>query len=222
MNVVAGNSVGWSLTPNVMRVTMLGTQCGGVSKLAAVPQRTSHYVRFYFRNDETQNTNWHPTWYNCCGTIQMVPWSRRGTSQGVFIGPQIARAANGSDMPYPYNFWRPGVQGQGNRTLSNGTWYRYEYYLEYVSATGYRIYPRVYDMAGNLLYDVNAFFPSDYQGQGPTLAAYYAAGNAFGITDAQLATHFGMGNEGPGGASNSGQSWYYARVGISLNGWVGP
>ena len=216
LNVVAGVPLGWTRTPNVMSVRYLGEACAQFEKTDAVPASTSHYGRMYFRNDATSGPNNHPVTYNCCGPIQIVPWARYPTATGLWINLR-------TNAPYPFNAWAPGVVGTaGHRQLSHGTWYRYEWFIEYVTPTTLRFWPRLYDLAGNLLYDSSTFVHQDYGGSGPNLASWYAAGNVITITDPQLARRFGAGNEGPAGAPNTGQYYYFASMALSLSGWVGP
>jgi hypothetical protein len=226
MAVVAGAPLGWSLTPNVLRVTQLGpTKCGNLERTQqTIAAGQSHWGRLYFRNDETGTGHWHPVTYNCCGAIQMVPWLRFADAGGVRIGVGTSRDGQGATLNYPYNVWIPGARaGAGPVRLPHGQWFRYEWELRYVTPTSYRIYPRLYDLAGTLLYDYRSFFQNDNQGAGAkSLATWYEVdGRAFGITDPQLATHFGLGNEGPGGSSATGGSWYLARVGLGVTGWLG-
>jgi hypothetical protein len=226
--VVEGAALGWSLTPNVLRVTQRGaTLCGDVevnSGSARPAPSQTHWGRFFFRNDETANGHWHPVRYNTVGTVQSVPWLRFGSAGGVRVGPGTSRTGAGAGLSYPYNAWTPAVSpGSGSVLLSHGTWYRYEWMKEYVSALAYRIYPRIYSLAGAPLYDYTQFYQND-NADGPSshsLESWYAAGNTFGVTDADLARNFGIGNEGPGGSNDSNQSWYFGSVRISTGGWIG-
>jgi hypothetical protein len=224
LTVVPGASVGWTGTSNVLRIQMRGaTGCAQVQKERALPPSTSHWGRFYFRNDEVGNVNGHPVTYNCCGSIQIVPWSRSGSAAGVLIGPRPARDGTGTNLGYPYYGWFPAVAGQrGSTRLPNGTWFRYEWHIEYTSQRAYRIYPRIYNMAGELLYDFRNLFQMDYQGNGHSLKSWYDAGNTFGVNDPVLATHFGLGNEGPANSSATMGYWYVADVALSTKGWIGP
>jgi hypothetical protein len=229
LSVVEGAPLGWTLTPNVLRVTQRGpTFCGDVevnSGSARPAPSQTHWGRFFFRNDETANGHWHPIRYNTTGTVQSVPWARFGGMSGVAVGPNTSRTGAGVSLPYPYNQWVPGASpGSGSVRLANATWYRYEWMKEYVSALAYRIYPRIYALAGGApLYDYTSFYQND-NADGPSshsLESWYAAGNTFGVTDADLARNFGIGNEGPGGSSDSNQSWYLGSVRISTGGWIG-
>jgi uncharacterized protein YjdB len=233
LNVVTGAPLNWSRTTNVLRVTQLGpTHCGAVqlnpSPLAA---RQSHWGRMYFRNDETTTGHWHPNTYNAVGSIQHVWWSRYANSEGVRIGMRPNLDVAGASLGYPRNGWFAGQPGVGIVRLPHGTWFRYEWHMEYLDAPPpaafpdgavFRFWPRIYNMSGELLYDHNNFFYLDSNGSAAqSLAAYYAAGGAFSVGDADLARRFGLGNEGPGGSNNSGESWYIADVALSLKGWIG-
>jgi uncharacterized repeat protein (TIGR01451 family) len=224
--VVGGTSVGWTKTPNVLRLQQLGpTSCGTLEKVDVLPVSTSHWGRFYFRNDEVGTQHNHVVTYNpgVGAPIQTALWNRSGNASGVNIFMRTYYQSNGSAMTYPLNVWSIGTPAQsGVDRLQNGVWYRYEWHMEYVTPTTYRIWPRIYNMAGNLLYDAERFFQSDYPQSGSfSLASWYAAGNSFGFTDVTLARRFGLGNEGPGGSTNTGGYWYHADVAISTSGWIG-
>ena len=226
MSVVSGASAGFSLTPNVLRMQQRGsTMCGNIERTQnSVPASTTHWGRFYFRNDETATGHWHPVTYNCCGAIQIIPWARFGSPSGVKIGVGTSRDGNGVALGYPYSLWFPGVRpGAGPVQLENGRWYRYEYEIRYLTARSYRIYPRIYDMNGTLLYDYRTFFQNDNNGTtSKSLQTWYEADNrAFGITDPNLAKNIGIGNEGPGGSSDSRGYWYLASLALSTSSWIG-
>jgi hypothetical protein len=211
MSIVAGSTVGWTRTPNVARVQFRGASGGSIQIEAqnVIPASTTHWGRFYVRNDETANMNWHPTAYNTVGDIQMVPFFRDGRSSGWYIGLQLAGHS------YPYVVW------QAQTALPNGQWFRYEWQVEYVSATRYRFHVRVYNMAGTLVLDDDDLMQADYSGSGHSLASFQAAGNTFSVNNAALARNFGLGNEGPAGSTNSGQYYYFASVALSTSGWIG-
>lgn len=228
MSVIDGATVGWTMTPNVLRIQQRGsTACGNIERTQnTVAPSTSHWGRFYFRNDETANGHFHPVTYNCCGAIQMVPWLRFGNITGVRIGVGTARDGNGVTLGYPYSLWFPGTRpGAGAVQLENGRWYRYEWEIRYVTPMSYRVYPRIYDMNNNLLFDYRTFFQNDNAGgaASKSLQTFYEVDNrTFGVTDPALARNFGFGNEGPGGSSNSLGYWYIARSSVSTTGWIGP
>jgi hypothetical protein len=224
LTVVEGASLGWTKTPHVLRLQQLGpTICGTLEKEDAVPASTTHWGRFYFRNDETMSTHNHVVTYNPVGAIQVALWNRSGSSNGFRPFIRTYYDETGASTSYPTNLWNPSVQGVGPASLSNGTWYRYEWMMEYVTPTTYRIHPRIYDMSGRLLHDDATYFQNDYPQSGTaSLASRYAAGDAFGFSDVSLATRFGLGNEGPATSPTSGEYWYHADVALSLEGWIGP
>ncbi len=217
--VVPGSSVGFNRSANVLRIQDLGSSiCGMLEQSAAVPASTTHWGRMYFRNDiAASGTHNHVGTYNAIGNIQVTWWSRQGTTaNGFYPFLRMYYQGNGSPTAYPYNRWAP------RQPLANNTWYRYEWHMEFLSPTVYRLWPRVYDMAGNLILDADDFLQSDPPSSGGhSLASYYAAGNSFGYSDATLSRRLGLGNEGPPSSVNSGQYWYHARVGLSTTGWIG-
>lgn len=226
LTVIPGNSVGWTRTPNVLRLQQLGpNSCGTLEKTDLLPVSTSHWGRFYFRNDETVTQHNHVATYNpgVGAPIQLAFWNRNGAATGVSIFLRTYYRSNGVLSEYPTNIWFIGTANQSAvARLAHGTWYRYEWHMEYVTPTTYRIWPRIYDMSGQLLFDANRFFQSDYPQSGPhSLASWYAAGNTFGFTDVNLGRRLGLGNEGPGGTTNTGGYWYHADVAISTAGWIG-
>lgn len=223
LSVVEGSTVGFNRTANVLAVQQLGeSTCGMLEKVDAVPASTTHWGRFYFRNDETSTIHNHVATYFPVGDIQVALWNRFGAADGfrTFIRTYYDELGNGST--YPHDIWSPGLTGVGAEQLDNATWYRYEWMMEYVTPTTYRIHPRIYDMGGSLLYDDASYFQNDYPQSGPnSLETWYAAGNAFGFTDVALARNVGLGNEGPAGSAATGGFWYHADYALSLEGWIG-
>jgi hypothetical protein len=209
--VVASDGLGWSRTTNVLQVTMRGnTGCGRCLIDDVVPASTSHFGRFYWRNDETEVTNLHPTSYPTGvggETIQIVPWGREGTASGHRI------TMTGG--------FQPKASGQMfGALLTNGVWYRYEWHIEFLTALTYRIYPRIYNASDTLLYDATGYFSSDFPWT-QSLKAYYDGGGSFSIGNAEWAREFSLGNEGPNVSVDNGEHWYFADVAFSLDGWVG-
>lgn len=226
LSVIPGNTVGWTKTANVLRLQQTGSSgCGTLERIDAVPLSTSHWGRLYFRNDEIGTQHNHVVTYNpgVGAPIQTAIWNRWGAPDGVNIFVRTYYTSAGVSMGYPTNVWSIGTPGVfGRDRLAHGTWYRYEWHMEYVTATTYRIWPRIYDMGGTLLYDATRFYQSDYPSSGShSLATWYAAGNTFGFTDVTLGRRFGLGNEGPGGSTNTGGFWYHADVALSTAGWIG-
>jgi len=216
LSVVPASSVGFTRSTNVLRLQQLGTTCGTLERTDAVPQSTSHWGRMYFRNDENSTQHNHVVTYNPLGDIQVAFWNRGGTASGLRVFIRNYYRSNGQPSQYPTNFWSPTT------FLQHGVWYRYEWHMEYVTSTTYRIWPRVYDMAGTLLLDASNYFENDASPtSGRTLAAHYAAGNTFGFSNVAAARRIGLGNEGPPGSPNNGLYWYHANLALSTSGWIG-
>jgi hypothetical protein len=218
LSVVPGSTVGFSRSANVLRLQQLGTTCGMLERLNAIPLSTSHYGRMYFRNDETTSRHNHVMSYFPVGAIQSAVWNRSGTATGVNIRFRTYYAANGAASVYPHAHW---LLGNGSREieLAHGTWYRYEWHMEFLTPTTYRLWPRIYTADGTEpLYDYRDFYGGDFT---VSLAQFYASGGSFGFSDVSMARHFGIGNEGPASGTNSGQYWYHAGVALGTGGWIG-
>ena len=228
-NIINGASVGWAATPNVMEVTHAGQDCTQVS-IQPVPGLASgqnYYIRMYIRMDATnQNEDPanHPISIHPVGAIQGVPWQPHTVNfpplpAGVYKAITSGGAVSGSQSD---NGWNPSPH------LQTGVWYRFEWEYEFVNVRAtdadYRVWPRVYDMSGTLIRDASSFTRTPGWGgdTSQTLANWYSTGGLFRFTDLSLTRDFGVGYEGPAGASNTGQHWYYAKVGIGVNDWIGP
>lgn len=223
LSVVPGAPLGFSEATNVLRVRQLGSgPCGVIQKTNAVPRSTSHWARFYFRNDESGTRNDHTFAYNNVHGglgMQAVPFARYALDQaaGQWRPSIIFRDV------YPYNRWYPPP-------LQAGTWYRYEYHMEFVTETTFRLWPRIYTAAGALLYDSDDFY-TEQGTRTVNLTQYYGAGGMnrtvpLGVLNTEssnpdVARHLGVGNEGNSTAANTGGYWYYAKLALSTAGWIG-
>jgi len=223
LSVVSGASLGWTRSPNILRVREIGNlACGAVQRTQVVPVSTTHWGRMYFRNDETtQSSSFHNFSYRFVGNIQLVWFNRRATAQGFELDVRLPGT-------YPFNIWRLQSAAGTNALnpplvhLQNGTWYRYEWQIEYISAGRIRFWPRMYSNTGVLLYDASNFYQVDTPNSGrATLASWYAAGNSFAVSDLQLIRDIGIGNEGRAPDTRPGQSWYIGNFAISTSGWIG-
>jgi hypothetical protein len=219
LSVVEGSGLGWSRTPNVFRTTMRGgdgEMCGAIQRQDVIPASTTHWGRLYFRwDDDEWGGAMHNYSYNFVGSIQIVYFNPQGSSSGV-------RLSAGLGDTYPYNsWWLKHPTGLANWIhLNLATWYRYEWMVEYITATTIRFWPRVYNMAGDLLYDSDDFYQNDHPNSGEhNLTSWYAAGNTF-TKDAALMRNIGLGNEGRPGP-DTGKHWYTADFAISTEGWIG-
>lgn len=221
IEVVPGAGLAWPT--NVFRVTLRGTNgsgCGQVERRNAVPASTTHWGRMYYRNDEVEMQSQHNFSYNFLAPIQFIFFNRNGRADGFTVDVRLPAG-------FPYNVW--SIQsGLGNDALNpprvvfpHNTWFRYEWMVEYVTPTTFRLWPRLYNLAGTLVADASNFYQMSTPTQGTfTLASYYAAGNTFPIADVQLARNIGIGNEGRVPGNETGR-WYIANFGISTIGWIG-
>jgi len=217
MSVVDGASVNAPGGRNALKVLQRGPYAANLQQAAILPPTTDYYLRFYMRNDDTSPAGDHvvtvDTWYY--GNLLYV---RKYSS---VAGWTFTMGVYGCGYTYPIGYWTPPV------TLSHGAWYRFEYYVHYVDPTHIQVHPRLYDAAGNLMYDDSGYQQSDpgsmsWNGKSDwTLATYYAAGYNFCV-DPQYMQTFGVGNNGQNGAIDTGLPWYYAGIQIRTDHWVGP
>jgi len=210
LEVVAGTAVRgdpWTLTPNVLAIYMRGsTHDYVISKLNAVPQSTTHWGRCYimFEAGVSHQRNMHPFAYDPVGSIDLVylEWG----------GGTAPWAAVGAGVDYLM-----GVEGVGFSSLTRGTWYRYEWQVEYVTPTTVKLWPRIYSMAGVLLYDANRFLHEDNINS--TLAEFWATNTV--TVNAAEAREIGLGQPGPAGTTDTGTATYVAACAISTANWIG-
>ena len=218
LSVVDGASVNAPGGRNALKVLQRGSNlAANLQQANIVPAMTDYYVRFFMRNDDTSPAGDHvvtvDTWQY--GNLLYV---RKYSSAA---GWTFTMGVYGCGYVYPIGYWTPPV------TLSHGVWYRFEYYVHWVDATHIQVHPRLYDAAGNLMYDDSGYQQSDpgsasWNGKSDwTLASYYAAGNNFCV-DPTYMTTFGVGNNGQQGAVDTGLPWYYAGIQIRTDHWVGP
>ena len=215
LRVVTGGPVNWTLTPNVLSVRSI-QGCGHVEfeNLFPLPATAEQFwaVRYYTMNGTGQtDTEQHPHTFWPVGAIEAIHsgyeplggqngnWYLRA-SWGAGNYNQSESGTGGPRFPwYPMD----GTSVQNRRILVRDVWYRYEFILHWMNATQYRVYPRLYDMAGNLLNDETTWRHSDGAG---SFAQYYAAGGFF--TRGSSSTNpnnirtlsFGRGQAGSSGA----------------------
>lgn len=142
----------------------------------------------------------------------------------------------------PWYTWN----GSTDRVLSGDTWYRFEFLFKfYTLGTGsgdpgdMRIYPRIYNLAGTLLYDYSNFRSSDYNDY---LSKWYdTAGEYLPYWDGTLDTFWpggrygvlnciDIGNNGQVGAVDTDEYWFHSSMkcidasSLEYNSetWVGP
>jgi hypothetical protein len=235
MNVVTAASASlpsWPTT-NALRLTARGqTNCGNVQWNPGSPLglSQSHYGRLWF-NVQTGFRDNHGIAYNCCtgfgGPIQFVPLSIDPAAGGPTPSIKPSRNGAGTGLGYPFNIWVPGTPGSGANSFActSGATYRYEWRIEYLNTLAFRMYPRLYNAAGTLLFDVNSYYMVDQTpgvgANGVTLAAWYAAGNSFGMSSADLGSRFSIGHEGPFGSADTGAHWFIGDVAFDDADWIG-
>ena len=213
LSVVAGSTAGWTATPNILQVTNRGEQnCGAIEVTNAVPPGTNFYIRVYIRVEDENQPSFHSINLNPVGAIEAPLWAIWEPSAGVNYNPKLTIHNPTSSQ---YRNWRP------RQKLSQGVWYRFEWFVEMVSVSARtaRIWPRISDMAGNLLYDASSFVA--YDQSSTTLQQYYNGGATTRFNDLTLARRFGIGYEGTGSASDQGRKWYYAAVELRADTWPG-
>ncbi|MGH7470440.1 MAG: hypothetical protein ACRENP_21050 [Longimicrobiales bacterium] len=217
--VVPGAPLGWTLTPNVLEMTDRGENACDLFEVDnAIPSGRSFYIRAYLRVEPGVSINNHPFKLNAgggAGPVQAVLWAN-GSNASTAYQPKMQFPGGGT--PPNYNTWMavPGVP--------TATWHRHEWFVELLNASTrtYRVHPRIYDMAGNLIRDANHFLIGDPSQDRTTMAQWYAAGGSDRFTDLNLARRFTLGMEGPGGNPGTGRLWYYAAVAACLTTWCGP
>lgn len=215
LSVVSGSSVGFP-RGNALRVNA-GGGCGHVEfrDLFPLPAAGQFWaVRYFVMNGVGQTyTKMHPFTHFPVGAIELVhlAFFPRAGRNGDWV-PSVALGAGTQTWSQggaggPLYGWSPR-EGSADRVLTAGTWYRYEYIIEWLDATRYRFYPRLYDMAGSLLNDHTTWRHSDGAG---TFAEYYAQGGFFTRSARSSNPNnirnfsFGMGQAGTGG-----EVYYYA------------
>jgi hypothetical protein len=215
MSVVSGGPNGH----NALRVQQRGSSfAADVQADNVLPQSTDYYVRFYMRNDDTSGSGDHivtPDIYNYANWTYIR--KNGGPTGWRFVSSSYACESPG----WPVVHWGPPS------ALSNGQWYRFEYYVNFVNSNHIQVHPRVYDAAGTLLFTDADFRQESYgsalwNGRSDwTLASYYAAGHSHCVFPTWM-NDFAMGNNGQQGASDTGMYWYYAALQIRTDTWPGP
>jgi len=213
LSVVSGGPNGH----NALRVQQRGSSfAANVQADNIVPASTDYYLRFYMKNDDTSGSGDHivtvDTW-----EYANLTFLRKSSSAN---GWNFVASLYGCGYTYPIGHWGPTA------SLARGTWYRFEYFVDFIDSTHIQLHPRVYDAQGNLLYSDADFKQTDpggatWNGRNDwSLASFYAAGNSFCVNPS-FVNDIGFGNNGQYGAADSGQYWYFAGVQVRTDGWPG-
>jgi hypothetical protein len=216
MTVVAGGPPGYGNSLRVQQRGGTATGWGNVTFRNMLPPSQDFYVRFYMMNNDNQYDGDHIvvneifSWGNLTYIRKFATATNWLYSNNIF----------GCAYTYPIGHWF------GRLALTNGQWYRFEYWIHYVDATHMQVHERIYDASGALIMGDADIQQEDvgvvWNGSGTwTLASYYAAGYNFCVDPVQMA-NFSMGNNGQGGALDTGLYWYYAGVQIRTDHWAGP
>lgn len=227
MDVVAASGVGFTsgtlagYAGNVLRLRMRQGCYAQMTKTDAVPLSTSHYGRFYVRNDAGRRT------FHGSGMIASA-------SGGSFNHWQLLhwQFYGGTTVADP---WRFGIRTAGaypngifrSPNLSRATVYRYEYHVEYITATTVKVHPRLYDVNGTLLYDGDDFRNDD---EASSLTTFYASntievGAPDDTPNAEEARDLTIGLEDPSDANGydpvTPAYIYLGKLDLSSTGWLG-
>lgn len=228
LEITPGSPLGWTLTPNVARVTVpdTTTHCTGMEVTpAALEVGQSYYVRLYARVDSTGpagsgSPTLHPVSVVHAGNIQAVYWSIRDVTAAAYRPVmQTDFAAAGFDGTCDLRWAPPAL-------LPKRAWHRFEWHVEFVNVRAadadVRIWPRIYDQAGALLYDAETYrrAPGWCGSATETLAQFYARGGLLRFDDVSLSRAFGIGFEGKP-TTLAGSSWSYAAPAVGVGGWIG-
>jgi hypothetical protein len=215
LSVVSGGVNGH----NALRVQQRGsTYAANLQLDNFIAPSTDYYLRYYMKNDDTSSAGDHIVTvdtYQYSNLTFMRKYGNGATWRAVM-------SLYGCGYTYPIGHWSPPTN------LTNGQWYRFEYFVDFVDANHVQVHPRVYNAAGTLIMSDADFQQSDYRAGGTwngrddwTLASYYAAGHNFCV-DPNFVNDFGLGNNGQQGAADTGLYWYFSAVQLRSDTWPGP
>lgn len=227
LDVVTAASVGAntgtlaSYTGGVLRQRMAEGGYGQMTADTIIPASTSHYGRVYYRSDAGRRSQ-HGSGY-------IVSAAGGSFNHWQILSLEHNGGSTASD-PLQWSIRTAGTYPTGryySPSLSKGTWYRFEWYVEYVTATTVKVWPRIYDLTGTLLYDSDDFRDDD---GGSSLTTFWASntltiGAPDDTADATEARNFTVGLEDPSNAVgyNPGTPAYiyFAALDFSTTGWLG-
>lgn len=217
--VVANSALGFPAGPtNVLSVP---GATGGIIRVSGLTEQAvgvDRYYRLYFRNDlpyPTTDTQTHPFQDGDPGG--QINWEftfLNGSANGadsthIRLGMQMCTQASGS-----ITYWTGPL-------LDKATVYRLEWWVEYPTSTTFRIWPRVYNASGTLLYTSSDFNGGGFGGYpAMTLTTFY---DTYTFAAFDIANSDGL-NVGTNDvyADFAPQYGYQAAVAIADNqGWIG-
>jgi hypothetical protein len=228
LGVIASSSAPapFARTTNVLRITQRGSTLNGtLQRTNALPLNASYYGQLFILNAGNTSIHNHPLTQNLIGGFMSIPLGLQGDATNWF---PFVRFANGT---YPRIQYSPGAVGvPGISRLAHNTWYRWRWFFQIIAPGNggtFRIYPQIYSYnnaaptaLGTLLYDASTFFQQDTTGAaGQSLQAYYDGGGTFTMVDAALARNVALGQEGSGGATDTGVPWYVGDFHLTSDGF---
>jgi hypothetical protein len=215
LSVVAGGPPGYA---NALKVVQRGSSyAANLQNDNVLPASTDFYLRFYMRNDDNSTAGDHIVTVDTWDYANLTFMRKNGGSSSW----RYVSSLYGCGYTYPVGHWGPSV------ALSNGAWYRFEYFVHFVDATHVQVRTRVYDAAGTQILGDGDIKQSDFGGatwngrSDWTWASYYAAGYSFCVNPVKV-TSFALGNNGQAGAADTGLPWYFAGIQIRTDRWPGP
>jgi uncharacterized protein YjdB len=215
LSVVAGGPPGYA---NALKVVQRGSSyAANLQQDNVLPPSTDFYVRDYMRNDDNSSAGDHIVTVDTWDYANLTFMRKYGSASGW----RYVSSLYGCGYTYPIGHWGPSV------ALSNGVWYRFEYFVHFVDATHVQVHTRVYDAAGTQILGDADIQQSDFGGatwngrSDWTWASYYAAGYSFCVNPVKV-TSFALGNNGQAGAADTGLPWYFAGIQIRTDRWPGP
>jgi len=231
MSVVPGAPFNWTLTPNVLQMTMDGTNCALIQNQRDVPPGVDYYMRMYIMVlDANINHTNHPYKTSWRGSNGVILWSLQQHNAA-------ARTYRPTIRLLPSNWIDPNIAQTFDveftgPALNYGQWYRFETKIEYVGdpALGRsRPVPRIFNAAGDTVAtpvnyvhtrQATPFTQTTLQ-KSLTDGAYYQHRSL----DGYLLGHIhwpAMGYEGPGGNQPGGERYFYAGFEARRDRWPGP
>lgn len=222
LDVVPGSDVGWTRTPNVLRVTQRSADFYGfVEERNQIPQGVDYFARVFIRVGGPSGCNSQGSNHSVKAdylTIQHTFWALHNASAAACTYTPFfnitrtmgRRPGDGSGQSAQSQFHAPSVAQQ--------VWYCFEFHVQVLDAERrFQVWPRIHDMAGNLVADAD-----DYrQETGRTLREFYASGAYSQADSFDQLRRFAVGYEGTAGSQDRSENWYYGDVKVATDNWVG-
>jgi hypothetical protein len=216
----------WPGPGNVVSFRNTSGGCGGIqlTQVFPVPETGAYWCwRYYYKQDAEQVYFHHHGLgdLNPVGSIDLVFHQVSNLDGGAF--------GHGLGMnPSDFGWWahtEPG--GTTQRVFSAATWYRFEMILHWLQVSEapttwrYRVFPRVHDLAGNLLADARHYRADYVDGErvDQFLDAFYGGGGFATRNSSQDTTFESIRNYYHGIAQSKATSTgrtFYAAVDVGL------